>query len=186
MTETTDILDQLIKDHLAQGKRPKELLAKDGLLGQLTKALVERCLEAEMDDHLGYEKSERAGKSGENRRNGYSKKTVLSDQGELSLGVPRDRNGEFEPQAVPKRQNRLEGFDDKILAMYARGMTVRDTPRQLKGIYGADFSPTLISNVTDAVMDEVNTWQTRPLDNVYPIVFFAPLGGKAPENHRVI
>jgi len=186
MTETTDILDQLIKDHLAQGKRPKELLAKDGLLGQLTKALVERCLEAEMDDHLGYEKSERAGKSGENRRNGYSKKTVLSDQGELSLGVPRDRNGEFEPQVVPKRQTRLEGFDDKILAMYARGMTVRDIQSQLKDIYGADVSPTLISNVTDAVMDEVKTWQTRPLDNVYPIVFFDALVVKVRENQRVI
>ena len=186
MTETTDILDKLIKEHLAQGKHPKELLAKDGLLGQLTKALVERCLEAEMDDHLGYEKDERAGKSGENRRNGYSKKTVVSDHGELTLGVPRDRNGEFEPQVVPKRHTRLEGFDDKILALYARGMTVRDIQSQLKDIYGTDVSPTLISNITDAVMDEVKAWQTRPLDNLYPIVFFDALVVKVRENQRVI
>jgi putative transposase len=183
---TTDMLDALIKEHLAQGKNPKELISKDGLLGQLTKALVERCLEAEMDDHLGYEKNERAGKGNENRRNGYGKKTVVTEQGELTLGVPRDRNGEFEPQIVPKRQTRLEGFDDKVLAMYARGMTVRDIQSQLKDIYGTEVSPTLISNVTDAVMDETRAWQTRPLENVYPIVFFDALVVKVRENQRVI
>jgi putative transposase len=186
MTHATHILDQLIKDHLAQGKHPKELLSKEGLLGQLTKALVERCLEAEMDDHLGYEKGDRAGKGKENRRNGYSKKTVTSDQGELTLGIPRDRNGDFEPQVVQKRQTRLDGFDDKILAMYARGMTVRDIQSQLLDIYGTEVSPTLISNVTDSVMDEVKAWQTRPLDNIYPIVFFDALVVKVRENQRVI
>lgn len=183
---TTDMLDAFIKDHLAQGKHPKELLAKDGLLGQLTKALVERCLEAEMDDHLGYEKNERTGRGGENRRNGYTKKTVITDQGDVTLGVPRDRNGAFEPQIVQKRQTRLEGFDDKVLALYARGMTVRDIQSQLKDIYGTEVSPALISNVTDAVMDEARAWQTRSLENVYPIVFFDALVVKVRENQRVI
>lgn len=180
------MLDAFIKDHLAQGKHPKELLSKDGLLGQLTKALVERCLEAEMDDHLGYEKNERTGRGGENRRNGYTKKTVITDQGDVTLGVPRDRNGDFEPQIVQKRQTRLEGFDDKVLALYARGMTVRDIQSQLKDIYGTEVSPALISNVTDAVMDEARAWQTRPLENVYPIVFFDALVVKVRENQRVI
>lgn len=183
---TTDMLDAFIKDHLAQGKHPKELLSKDGLLGQLTKALVERCLEAEMDDHLGYEKNERTGRGGENRRNGYTKKTVITDQGDVTLGVPRDRNGAFEPQIVQKRQTRLEGFDDKVLALYARGMTVRDIQSQLKDIYGTEVSPALISNVTDAVMDEARAWQTRSLENVYPIVFFDALVVKVRENQRVI
>jgi putative transposase len=187
MTETTtQMLDNLIKDHLAQGKNPKELLSKEGLLGQLTKALVERCLEGEMSTHLGYEKDEHAGKSGDNRRNGYSKKTLTSDQGEFTVGIPRDRNCEFEPQIVSKRQTRLDGFDDKILAMYARGMTVRDIQSQLKEIYGADVSATLISNITDSVMEEVKGWQNRSLENVYPIVFFDALVVKVRENQRVI
>jgi putative transposase len=139
-----------------------------------------------MDDHLGYEKNERTGRGGENRRNGYTKKTVITDQGDVTLGVPRDRNGDFEPQIVQKRQTRLEGFDDKVLALYARGMTVRDIQSQLKDIYGTEVSPALISNVTDAVMDEARAWQTRPLENVYPIVFFDALVVKVRENQRVI
>ena len=133
-TKKRDLLDELIREHLAEGKHPKELLEEGGLLKQLTQELVQKCLEAEMDTHLGYEKNERAGKSAENRRNGYTKKVLKSEQGEVTLGVPRDRNGEFEPQIVPKRQTRLEGFDDKVLAMYARGMTVRDIQSQLKDI----------------------------------------------------
>ncbi len=186
MTKSTDMLDELIKEHLAQGKHPKELLAEGGLLKQLTKAIVERCLEGEMEDHLGYEKGERAGKGSENRRNGYSKKTLTTEQGDINLGIPRDRNAEFEPQVVSKRQTRLEGFDDKILAMYARGMTVRDIQAQLKEIYGTDVSPTLISNVTDGVLEEVKAWQSRPLENLYPIVFFDALVVKVRENQRVI
>lgn len=186
MTKSTDMLDELIKEHLAQGKHPKELLAEGGLLKQLTKAIVERCLEGEMEDHLGYEKGERAGKGSENRRNGYSKKTLTTEQGDINLGIPRDRNAEFEPQVVSKRQTRLEGFDDKILAMYARGMTVRDIQAQLKEIYSTDVSPTLISNVTDGVLEEVKAWQSRPLENLYPIVFFDALVVKVRENQRVI
>jgi putative transposase len=183
---TTKMLDMLIKQQLAEGKHPKELISKDGLLGELTRGLVQRILEAEMDDHLGYEKGERQGKSGENRRNGYTKKTVLSDGYEIPLAVPRDRNGDFEPRVVPKRQTRINGFDEKVLALYARGMTVRDIQSELQELYGTEVSPTLISNVTDAVMDEAKAWQTRPLDAVYPIVFFDALVVKVRDNNRVI
>ncbi len=188
MSINIKLLDELIEDvYKDKTVDPKEaILGEGGLLKQLTKALVERCLEAELDDHLGYEKNERAGKSVKNRRNGYSKKTVTSDHGEMSIGIPRDRNAEFEPQLVPKHQTRLDGFDEKILALYARGMTTRDIQSQLKEIYGVDVSPTLISNITDAVMDEVKAWQNRPLDNVYPIVFFDALMVKVRENQRVI
>ncbi|GEM_PF-3455467 len=129
--EFTEALDKLIKQHYREAKDPKDLLRNGGLLKNMIKHVVERCLEAEMETHLGYAKDERAGMSSEKRRNGYSKKTVTTDQGELTLGIPRDRNGEFEPQAVPKRQTRLEGFDDKVLAMYPGGMTVRDIQSQL-------------------------------------------------------
>lgn len=184
--ETTALLDKLIKQQLAEGKNPQELLQKGGLLKQLMKGLVERCLEAEMDTHLGYQKDERAGKSSDNRRNGYSGKTLLSEEGEIKIGIPRDRNGEFEPQIVRKHQTRLAGLDQKILALYARGMTVRDIQSELQELYGAEISPTLISNVTDAVVDEVKAWQSRPLDTVYPIVWFDALVVKVRENQRVI
>jgi len=182
----TQALDKLIKQHLADGKNPKALLQKGGLMKNMIKQVVERCLEAEMETHLGYAKDERAGMSEENRRNGYSGKTLLSEHGEFNIGVPRDRNGEFEPKVVAKRQTRIDGFDEKILALYARGMTVRDIQSELKELYGTDVSPTLISNVTDGVLEEVKAWQNRPLDNLYPIVFFDALVVKVRENQRVI
>lgn len=185
-SESTELLDKLIKEHLAAGGKPQELLEKDGLLKQLVKGLVERCLEAEMETHLGYEKDERAGKSGDNRRNGCSGKTLQTEQGEVKIVVPRDRNGEFEPQIVGKHQTRISGLDEKILALYARGMTVRDIQSELQDLYGADVSPTLISNVTDGVMDEVRAWQSRPLDAVYPIVWFDALMVKVKDNQRVV
>ena len=181
-----DLLDELIREHLAEGKHPRELLEEGGLLKQLTKQLVQKCLEVEMDTHLGYEKSERSGKSAENRRNGYSKKTLQSEQGELTVGVPRDRNGEFEPQIVAKHQTRLAGLDTKVIALYARGMTVRDIQAQLEEMYGVEISPALISNVTNAVMDEVKSWQNRPLDDVYPIVWFDALQVKVRHEQRVV
>ncbi len=149
-----DLLDELIREHLAARKHPRELLEEGGLLKQLTKQLVQKCLEAEMDTHLGYEKNEQAGKSSENRRNGYSKKTLQSDQGEIAVGVPRDRNSEFEPQIVPKHKTRLAGLDSKVIALYARGMTVRDIQAQLEEMYGVEISPALISNVTNAVLED--------------------------------
>ncbi|NJL71500.1 MAG: IS256 family transposase, partial [Candidatus Competibacteraceae bacterium] len=165
---------------------PRELLEEGGLLKQLTKQLVQKCLEAEMDTHLGYEKNEQAGKSAENRRNGYSKKTLQSDQGEISIGVPRDRNSDFEPQIVPKHKTRLAGLDGKVIALYARGMTVRDIQAQLEEMYGVEISPALISNVTNAVLEDVRAWQNRPLEDVYPIVWFDALQVKVRHDQRVI
>ena len=181
-----DLLDELIREHLAAGKHPRELLEEGGLLKQLTKQLVQKCLEAEMDTHLGYEKGEQAGKSEENRRNGYSKKTLQSEQGEVSIGVPRDRKSEFEPQIVAKHQTRLAGLDGKVLSLYARGMTVRDIQAQLEEMYGVEISPALISNVTNAVLEDVKAWQNRPLDEVYPIVWFDALQVKVRHEQRVI
>lgn len=140
-----NLLKEMIKDHLAEGKHPQELLEEGGLLQQLTKQLVQLCLEAEMDTHLGYEKGERNGTSSENRRNGYSKKTLKSEQGEMTLGIPRDRNAEFEPQIFKKRQTRLAGLDSKVIALYARGMTVRDIQAQLEEMYGVEISPAQFS-----------------------------------------
>lgn len=181
-----DLLDELIREHLAEGKHPKELLEEGGLLKQLTKQLVQKCLEAEMETHLGYEKSERAGKGADNRRNGYSKKTLKSEQGELVLGIPRDRAGDFEPQIVSKHQTRLAGLDSKVIALYARGMTVRDIQAQLEEMYGVEISPTLISNVTNSVLEDVKAWQNRPLESVYPIVWFDALHVKIRHEQRVI
>jgi putative transposase len=181
-----DLLDELIREHLAEGKNPKELLEEGGLLKQLTKQLVQKCLEAEMDTHLGYEKNERAGKGSENRRNGYSKKTLKSEQGEINLGIPRDRAGEFEPQIISKHQTRLAGLDSKVIALYARGMTVRDIQAQLEEMYGVEISPGLISNVTNSVMEDVKAWQNRPLDAVYPIVWFDALQVKIRHEQRVV
>ena len=184
--EFSQALEKLIKQHLADGKHPKELLQQGGLMKNMIKQIVETCLEAEMSTHLGYEKDERAGMSSENRRNGFSGKTLVSEHGEIEIGIPRDRNGGFEPKVVPKHQRRMEGLDEKILALYARGMTVRDIQSELKDLYGTEISPTLISNVTDAVMEEVKAWQTRPLDSVYPIVWFDALMVKVRDSQRVI
>ena len=184
--EFSQALEKLIKQHLADGKHPKELLQQGGLMKNMIKQIVETCLEAEMSTHLGYDKDERAGMGSDNRRNGYSGKTLISDHGDINIGVPRDRNGEFEPKVVAKHQRRMDGFDDKVLALYARGMTVRDIQSELKDLYGTEISPTLISNVTDAVIEDVKAWQNRPLDAVYPIVWFDALVVKVRENQRVI
>ncbi len=181
------LIDKLVKDAYKRGHPKDTILGEKGLLKQLTKAFVERCLEGEMEDHLGYAKNDRADKSDENRRNGHSKKTVTNEHGEeIELGIPRDRHAEFEPQLVRKHQMRMEGFDEKVIAMYARGMTVRDIQAQLKELYGTDVSPTLISNVTDAVHEDVKAWQARTLDTVYPIIWFDALVVKVRDNHRVI
>jgi transposase-like protein len=154
---------------------PKDILGKNGLLKQLTKRLVERTLKAELTDHLGYEPHAPEGHGSGNNRNGKSQKTVQSESGPLQIEVPRDRNGTFEPQFIKKRQRRLEGFDDKVLALYARGLSTRGIQGQLEEIYGVEVSPTLISNVTDAVMDDVRAWQSRAVSAVYPILYFDAL-----------
>ncbi len=174
-----ELIDELLKE-----TNPQELLREGGLLKQLTKALVERCLETELETHLEQTKQTPTGKS--DRRNGPSAKTLKGEFGQVAIEVPRDRQGSFEPQLVKKRQTRLEGFDEKILSLYARGMSVRDIQGQLQQMYGVEVSPGLISNVTDAVSDEVKTWQTRPLESVYPIVWFDALVVKVRENNRVM
>ena len=162
-----DLIDSLLADY----KKPEDLIGENGLLKQLTKLLVERALDAEMSEHLGHDKNAPVTNPGGNARNGKSKKTLKGEFGELPIDIPRDRQGSFEPQLIPKHQTRWAGFDDKILSLYARGMTVREIQSHLEEMYGTEVSPTLISSVTDAVVEEVKAWQSRPLDSVYPIVY---------------
>ena len=170
-TITPELLDQL----LANYEKPEDLTGENGLFKQLKKALIERALGAELTEHLGYEKGDPAGRGSGNSRNGTSSKSILTEDGEIEITVPRDRAGSFEPQLIAKGQTRFDGFDDKILSLYARGMTVREIQGHLAELYGAEVSPDLISRVTDAVLEEVREWQSRPLDAVYPIVFFDAL-----------
>jgi len=166
-----EIPEELLAGLLANYQKPDDLIGENGLLKQLTKLVVERALEAEMTEHLGYEKHEAVANAAGNTRNGKSRKTLTGEFGELPIAIPRDRHGRFEPQLIPKHQTRWAGFDDKILSLYARGMTVREIQSHLEEMYGTEVSPSLISSVTDAVADEVKAWQSRPLDAVYPIVY---------------
>jgi len=166
-----EVPKELIDGLLADYKKPEDLIGENGLLKQLTKMLVERALDAEIAEHLGHGKNELVTNLSGNARNGKSKKTLKGEFGELPIEIPRDRQGSFEPQLIPKHQTRWSGFDDKILSLYARGMTVREIQSHLEEMYGTEVSPTLISSVTDAVMDEVKAWQSRPLDSIYPIVY---------------
>ncbi len=169
------ISDKLIDQLLEGNNTPESILGEDGLLKQLTKRIAERALDAEMDQHLGYSKHEAVGRNTGNSRNGKSRKTVRSIHGEIGLDVPRDRNGEFEPQLVRRGEKQLNGFDDRIISLYARGMTTRDIQAHFVETYGVDVSATFISQVTSAVMEEVKAWQSRPLDNLYPIVYLDAL-----------
>jgi putative transposase len=165
-----DPVDKML-DELLKGKDREEILGKEGLLKELTKRLVERALQGEMTAHLGYEKHAPEGRNSGNSRNGTTAKHVIGESGEMQIEVPRDRNGEFEPQLVPKGQRRLPEFDEKVIALYARGMTTREIQGHLHELYGVEVSPALISAVTDAVLDDVQAWQSRPLEPVYPIVY---------------
>src|SRR5216110_502067 len=156
-----ELADQLLGKAAAEGAG---LLGPDGLLSQVTKALLERALAEEMTGHLGYDKHDPAGWGSGNNRNGTTGKTVLTDVGAVDLAVPRDRNGTFEPQIVRKGQTRLEGFNERIIALYARGMTTRDIRAHLREMYDVEVSPDLISRVTDVVIEELAEWQARPLD----------------------
>jgi putative transposase len=186
MTLRPEILDELLKDY----QNPEDLLGEGGILKQLTKALIERCLNAELDTHLEEEKERRKEESEEekprNRRNGHSKKKIKAEFGQTEISVPRDRNSSFEPIIVPKGQNRFNGFDEKILSLYARGMTSRDIQAQLQDLYGVEVSHALISNVTEAVEIERKEWQSRTLDAVYPILYLDALVVKVRHDGRVI
>ena len=176
------VIDELLREH---GHRPQDIGGENGLLKRLTKALLERAMQAEMTDHLGYEKHDPAGHNSGNSRNGKSRKKLKGDFGEMELEVPRDRNGAFEPKIVKKHQTRWTGFDDKILSMYARGMSTREIQGHLEEIYGIEVSPTLISNVTEAVQEEVCAWQNRPLEPIYPVVFLDALYVRMRDNGHV-
>ena len=170
-TKTDALLDDLLQD----GESPEDILGDHGRLKRLTKRLVERALQAELTTHLGYAPHARNQAKSGNTRNGTSIKTVETDQGPVELQVSRDRSGPFEPAVVKKRQRRLEGFDDKVLALYAHGWTTREIQSHLEELYGTDVSPTLMSMITDAVLDDVRLWQSWPLEMVYPILYFACL-----------
>jgi len=178
-TKEEALLDELLKDY----SDPREILGEHGLLKQLQKRLIERALEVELTEHLGYEAHERA--PGENRRNGTGRKIVQSDSGEIEIAVPRDRDGTFEPQLVKKRQRRLPGFDEKVLALYSGGLSTREIQAQIEELYGVEVSPALISNITDAVLDEVKAWRSRPLSAVYPILYFDALVVKSRQDGAV-
>jgi transposase-like protein len=165
------LIDQLLDGHSS----PEDLLGENGLLKQLTKRVAERALEAEMEEHLGYEKHEAKGKNTGNSRNGKISKSVRSVHGDIDIDVPRDRNSTFDPQLVKKHEKQLNGFDDRIITLYAKGMTTRDIQAFFLETYGVEVSATFISQVTNAVMDEVRAWQARPLDAIYPIVYLDAL-----------
>ena len=178
--QTSNRVDELLDELLAEHQSPEEILGESGLLKQLSKRLIERALAGELNHHLQASKADgseakQSESSSANSRNGYSKKTIRSEQGEMELSIPRDRQGDFEPVLVPKHQRRVAGLDDKIVAMYARGATTRDISAQLEELYGVKVSATLISEVTDEVLEDVKQWQTRPLEGLYPVVYLDAL-----------
>jgi putative transposase len=182
MTFRPELIDELLKEY----RNPEDLMGEGGIFKQLTKALIERCLTTELDTHLEEERTTPEESSPKNRRNGHSKKTIKGEFGQAEIGIPRDRTGAFEPQLVQKGQTRFNGFDDKILSLYARGMTTRDIQAQLLDLYGVEVSPALISNVTEAVEQERQAWQNRSLDAVYPIVYMDAIVVKVRHEGRVI
>ena len=177
-----DLIDELLKGY----EKPEDIVGESGLLKQLTKAILERALESELTHQLGYSKNSPEGRNSGNSRNGKGRKTLKTDHGELSIITPRDRNSQFDPQIIKKGQRRFTGFDDKILSMYARGMTTRDIQAHLEDIYGVEVSADLISSVTDGVLEEVKEWQNRPLEALYPIVYFDAIWLKVRDQGQVM
>lgn len=182
MTINTDVIDELLKHY----KTPEEILGENGLLKQLTKAVFQRALQAEMTLHLGHEKHAAVSNKSGNSRNGSSAKTIKGDFGTMPIEIPRDRESSFEPVLIPKGQTRFVGFDDKIISLYSRGLTTREIQGHLEEIYGVEVSPALISIVTEAVAEEVKAWQNRPLDALYPIVYMDAIRVKARGNGHVV
>jgi putative transposase len=182
MTINTDVIDELLKHY----KTPEEILGENGLLKQLTKAVFQRALQAEMTLHLGHEKHAAISNKSGNSRNGSSAKTIKGDFGTMPIEIPRDRESSFEPVLIPKGQTRFVGFDDKIISLYSRGLTTREIQGHLEEIYGVEVSPALISIVTEAVAEEVKAWQNRPLDALYPIVYMDAIRVKARGNGHVV
>jgi len=183
--EPFELSDELLDALLAGAKTAQEIAGPDGLLGQLTRRLLNRALEAELTEHLGYEAGEAPPGGAGNARNGKPGKTILTDHGPLQIRSPRDRKGTFEPQIVKKRQTRWVGFDEKVVSLYARGLTVREIQGHLVEIYGTEVSPDLISKITDTVLADAKAWQNRPLERIYPIVYLDALVVKIRDGHAV-
>ena len=181
MTIDLAVIDDLLKQY----KSPEEILGENGLLKQLTKAVLQRALQAEMTHHLGHEKHGAISNKSGNARNGSSKKTLKGDFGTMPIDIPRDREGTFEPVIIAKGQTRFAEFDDKIISLYSRGMTTREIQSHLEEIYGVEVSPTLISTVTEAVSEEVKAWQNRQLEALYPIVYMDAIRVKVRDNGHV-
>src|SRR3982750_988218 len=177
--------DEVIDELLAGAGSEQEIVGPGGLLAQLTKRLVERAMEVELTDHLGYEPYQEPPGGAGNARNGSTPKTLITDNGPVPIDTPRDRDGSFDPKMVRKRQRRLQGFDDKILALYSRGLSTRDIEAHLAEIYGVKVGRDLISRVTDAVIDDVRAWAQRPLEDVYPVIFLDALVLKIREGGSV-
>ena len=180
------IRDELLEELMKGYEKPEDLLGEGGLLKDLTKALLEKALQGEMTHHLGYPKWSPDGKNSGNSRNGKNTKKLKGDFGELEIAVPRDRNGKFEPCIIAKGQSRFDGFDEKIISMYARGMSTREIRDHLKEIYQIEVSPDFISTVTDSVMDAVRDWQNRPLDEMYPIMYLDALYVKVKDEGHIV
>ncbi len=170
--ETKPVIPQALLDHvIANYQKPADLIGENGMLKQLTKAVIEAALKAEMNQHLGHVHYGAVANAGGNVRNGQSAKTITGDFGEIEIAIPRDRDASFTPQLIAKHQRRVPGFDERILSLYARGMSTREIAAHLQEMFGAEVSPALISAITDTVADEVRAWQSRPLDRLYPILY---------------
>ncbi len=178
------IRDAII-DELLSGEDPQAVFAKDGLLEALKKALAERILDAELEHHLRGERAQAGRGTPRNHRNGHSRKTMLSGSGKLEIAVPRDRQASFEPQLIAKYRRRFPDFDDKVISLYARGLSMREIEGHLRDLYGIEVSPELISTVTDAVHEQVTEWQNRPLEPLYALVFFDALRVKVRDEGMV-
>jgi transposase-like protein len=182
MAFSKELLDEILKDY----KGPEDMMGQEGIIKQLSKALIERAMEAELTEQLGYEKSDPAEKPTANRRNGKTTKQLRTDEGPMEIEVPRDREGDFEPKIVPKHQRDWRGFDDKILSMYGLGLTTRQIQGHLKDIYAVDVSPELISRVTDEVKGLLDDWRSRALEPFYPVMFFDALRINVREGTQVV
>ncbi|QUE32031.1 IS256 family transposase [Francisella philomiragia] len=182
--KSEDIYSMLADQILDSRVDVNQMFEKDGLLKQLTKRLLEKALDTEMNSHLGYSKHQRSNSS--NARNGYSNKSLSTDSGNIDILVPRDRESEFEPQIVPKRVTKINGLDQKIISLYAKGMSTTDIQQQLFELYETEISTSFISDVTEAIINDVKAWQNRPLESVYPIVFFDCIVVKVREDKRII
>jgi putative transposase len=184
--ELTPEMIAKLQEGFSKAKTYEDLMGKEGVIKKLLASSIENLLDAELTEHLGYEKHSPAGDHSGNSRNGYTKKTLKNDQGEIELSIPRDRNGEYEPVLIKKYQRTLGAIEDKIISMYAKGMTTRDIQTHIEELYGVDMSPTMISNITERVVDHIHKWQSRALEEVYAFAFFDAIYFKVRENGKVL